>query len=296
MDHFTHRFLCHRYDHRHVADATEKNGQEQSPGSGLALSTPVVRLVDVHKSFGRQQVLRGVTLDIPPERTTVVLGPSGVGKSVILKLITGLIQPDQGEVWFCDKRIDQLHRRELDRLRTRIGFLFQMAALFDSMTVEENVSFPLTEHTEFSREERHERVRKALHTVGLEGVEHKLPSELSGGQKKRVALARAIMLNPLLVLYDEPTTGLDPIRADGINELILKLRHELGVSGIVVTHDLASARKVADRLVMIHDGQIIAEGSFSEFACSDNPHVRRFIAGQWDPCEDEVVSNEWSPR
>lgn len=251
---------------------------------------PIVRFENVQKAFGRQQVLKGVNFAFEAGKTTVVLGPSGVGKSVILKHIVGLIHPDKGEVWFRDKRVDLLNKHELDRVRQQIGFLFQMAALFDSMTVEENVAFPLIEHTEFTEQERAERVARALSVVGLDGLQQKMPAELSGGQKKRVALARAVMLNPILMLYDEPTTGLDPVRADGINELILQLRREMGVSGIVVTHDLASARKVSDHVVMIYGGVIIAQGTFAQIARSEDERVRHFLAGVYDPREDYVAT------
>lgn len=259
------------------------------PIAAPAATGPIVRLVNVHKSFGRQAVLQGINAAFQTGRTTVVLGPSGVGKSVILKHIVGLIRPERGEVWFRDERIDRLRRQDLDAARTQIGYLFQMSALFDSMTVEENVAFPLLEHTGLQRAQRTERVAQALRTVGLDGVQPKMPAELSGGQKKRVALARAIILQPALILYDEPTTGLDPVRADGINELILQLRRDLGVSGIVVTHDLASARKVGDHIIMLHDGRVIAEGTFTEIARSENEHVRHFLAGTYDPREDSIA-------
>lgn len=276
--------ILERRSGRTVDPAKERDDRRQP----TVTHEPIVRFVGVHKSFGRQHVLKGVDLEFESGKTTVVLGPSGVGKSVILKHIVGLIRPDQGEVWFRDKRVDRMSQKELDGIRQQIGFLFQMAALFDSMTVEENVAFPLIEHTQFTRRERAERVSRALEVVGLDGLQHKMPAELSGGQKKRVGLARAIMLHPALMLYDEPTTGLDPVRSDGINELILQLRRELGVSGIVVTHDLASARKVADQLVMIYDGRIIAKGAFSEIARAEDPRVRHFLAGVYDPREDEV--------
>ena len=259
------------------------------PTENSPTTQPIVRFVGVQKSFGPQHVLRDVNLTFDAGRTTVVLGPSGVGKSVLLKHIAGLLRPDAGEVWFRDTRIDRLGERPLRDVRREIGFLFQLAALFDSMTVEENVGFPLLEHTKLSRAERRARVVEALRTVGIEGMLHKLPSQLSGGQRKRVGLARAIILKPSLILYDEPTTGLDPVRADGINDLIVKLRDETGVSGIVVTHDMASARKVADRLVMLHEGRIIADGTYGQLERSDNSFVQHFLRGRYDPGMDEPV-------
>jgi phospholipid/cholesterol/gamma-HCH transport system ATP-binding protein len=247
---------------------------------------PIIELRDVHKAFGQQHVLAGLNLSIEAGKTTVVLGPSGSGKSVMLKHIVGLLRPDKGEVHFDGKRIDTLKERELTETRLQIGLVFQMSALFDSMTVHENIEFPLREHTKLTREERHERVREALATVDLPGIEHKLPAQLSGGQRKRVALARAVVLQPRVVLYDEPTTGLDPIRSDGINELILKLKNTIGVTGIVVTHDLVSARKVADRCVLLLNGKLAADGTYEELENHPEARVRQFLIGRYDH-EDE---------
>src|ERR1051325_10374161 len=224
----------------------------------------IISLRGLHKSFGSQVVFDGLDLDIYPAQTTVVLGPSGSGKSVMLKHIMGLLRPDAGEIFFDGKRIDQLGEQDLEPIRLQVGLLFQSGALFDSMTVEENIQFPLIEHTKMTREQRHEAAMEALRTVDLENVDYKLPAQLSGGQRKRVALARAVVLRPRVVLYDEPTTGLDPIRADGINELIIKLRDSMGATNIVVTHDLASAQKVADRVVMLLGGKIAADGTYRD--------------------------------
>jgi phospholipid/cholesterol/gamma-HCH transport system ATP-binding protein len=240
----------------------------------------------VHKTFGPQTVLNGVDLDIAPAKTTVVMGPSGCGKSVMLKHIVGLLHPDQGEVWFDGRRIDNLPERAMAPIRLEIGLLFQMGALFDSMTVAENIAFPLIEHTTLSRSARRERIAQALETVDLAGIEEKLPSQLSGGQRKRVALARAIVLRPRVVLYDEPTTGLDPIRSDGINELIIKLKESLGVTNIVVTHDLVSARKISDRVVMLLGGRIAADGSFDDLAHSTDDRVQHFLTGTYDRSDE----------
>lgn len=254
-----------------------------SPTTPAFAYGPIVRLQDVRKSFGPVKVLDGVTLSLNAGHNTVVLGPSGAGKSVLLKHVVGLLRPDAGEVYFRHERVDNVPERRLTGVRREIGFLFQMAALFDSMTVEENVAFPLVEHTDLNKQQRRERVAEALRTVEMDGMQHKLPAQLSGGQRKRVGLARAVILHPALVLYDEPTTGLDPIRADGINDLILKMRDALGLTGIVVTHDLASARKVADRVVVLYEGRIVADGTFDEVERSPHPYVQRFLSGTYHP-------------
>ncbi|MCG3124060.1 MAG: putative ribonucleotide transport ATP-binding protein mkl [Phycisphaerales bacterium] len=265
-------------------------GQSGAPSAASA-APPLIRLIDVHKSFGPQRVLEGFNLDIYPGQTTVVLGPSGTGKSVMLKHIVGLLRPDSGQVLFDGNRVDTLNERELKPIRLQVGLLFQMGALFDSMTVEENLEFPMIEHTEMTPEQRRDRAALALDMVDLAGIQDKLPSQLSGGQKKRVALARAIVLQPRVVLYDEPTTGLDPIRADGINELIIKLKRRLKVTSIVVTHDLASARKVADRVVMLQGGKVIADGTYDELTRSADPHVQHFLLGQYDRDEDTATDS-----
>ncbi|QQE12469.1 ABC transporter ATP-binding protein [Planctomycetota bacterium] len=239
----------------------------------------VARLHGVSKRFGPLRVLHRINLEFERGKTTVILGPSGTGKSVLIKHIVGLLKPDQGEVYFNDVRVDQADEQTLVEMRKKIGFLFQMGALFDSMNVGDNVAFPLVEHTKASPKERAERVSQVLRQVGLGGLEHKMPAQLSGGQRKRVALARAIVLEPELILYDEPTTGLDPIRSDVINELIIALNKELGISSIVVTHDMASANKVADRMLLLYNGSIVCDGTPEEFRRSDNELVQRFIKG-----------------
>lgn len=243
----------------------------------------LIELRNVHKRFGRLVVLDGVNLSIEAGKTLVVLGASGTGKSVLLKHIVGLLRPDSGEVWFDGQEIDALPERQLMRIRQRFGFLFQMGALFDSLNVEDNVAFPLQEHTRKSAAEIAKIVERRLEMVGLPGIGKKMPSELSGGQRKRVALARAIALDPQVILYDEPTTGLDPVRSDVINELIMKLKRELGVTSIVVTHDMNSAFKVADRIVMLHEGKLIVDGTPEAIRQSDNPRVRGFVRGEAEP-------------
>jgi phospholipid/cholesterol/gamma-HCH transport system ATP-binding protein len=240
----------------------------------------LIELRNLSKRFGQLVVLDGISLSIEPRRCIVILGASGSGKSVLLKHIVGLLKPDAGEVWFEGQRIDQLGERQLVPIRQRFGFLFQMGALFDSMTVEENIAYPVQEHTSKPKEQIDRIVDEKLRQVGLPQVRKKMPGDLSGGQRKRVALARAIALDPEVVIYDEPTTGLDPIRSDVINELILKLQRELDVTSIVVTHDMTSAFKVADRLVMLHEGKILFDGTVEEIKQSDHPRVRQFVRGE----------------
>ncbi len=249
---------------------------------------PIIELNGVYKTLGHLPVLQGVDLRLEKGQTTVIIGESGVGKSVTLKHIVGLMAPDRGDVWFCSEsafggrrvRVPDLTHVELVELRRHFGFLFQMGALFDSMTAGENVGFPLREHTKLSRAEIDKRVARKLALVGLDGIQDKRPAELSGGQKKRVALARAISLDPEVILYDEPTTGLDPVRGDVINELIRRLQAELEVTSVVVTHDMASAYKVGDRIILLHGGQFIADGSPDEIRASTDPRVQRFIMGK----------------
>ncbi len=261
----------------------------------LAMSThspengPIIELRNVSKRFGSLVVLDGVSLALLRGHTTVVIGESGTGKSVLLKHIVVILRPDQGEVHFRGKRIDDKSEAQLVDARRRFGFLFQLGALFDSMTVAENIAFPLTEHTTFTKEEIDQVVAEKLRLVGMDGLQSRRPGELSGGQKKRVALARAIALNPEVVLYDEPTTGLDPVRADVINELILRLKRSLDVTSVVVTHDMTSAYKVADRIVMLQDGKIIADGGPEFFRTTDDPRVRRFVDGKADAKDLSVL-------
>ena len=242
----------------------------------------VIRLRGVRKRFGPLTVLNGLDLDIYTGQTTVILGPSGTGKSVMLKHIVGLLSPDAGEVHLHDQRVDTLGERELVDVRKKVGFLFQLGALFDSMTVGENVAFPLVAHTQQNQAERDDRVAQLLSMVGLAKTQNKMPGEMSGGQQKRVALARAIALEPEIMLYDEPTTGLDPIRSDVINELIIALTQQLGMTSIVVTHDMNSARKIADRMVLLYDGRVAEDASPEAFLNSSNELVQRFIRGQAD--------------
>jgi phospholipid/cholesterol/gamma-HCH transport system ATP-binding protein len=243
----------------------------------------LIELRGVSKRFGSLTVLDGIDLALRRGQTTVIIGESGTGKSVLLKHLVVLMQPDSGEVYFHGRRVDNLKEEQLVPVRKRFGLLFQMGALFDSMTVGENVAFPLAQHTQLSPQQLEDTVAQKLRMVGLDGLQNRKPGEVSGGQKKRVALARAIALNPEVVLYDEPTTGLDPVRSDVINEMILKLKRELHVTGVVVTHDMTSAYKVADRIVMLDKGKIIADGTAEYYKKTDDPRVRRFVDGHANP-------------
>jgi phospholipid/cholesterol/gamma-HCH transport system ATP-binding protein len=254
-----------------------------------ATDTPIIELKGLYKSFIGLAVLRGVDLAVRRGSTTVVIGPSGCGKSVLLKHIVLLLRPDKGEVLFDGQVLTRLSEKELTPFRRQVGFVFQGGALFDSMSVQDNVCFPLKEHGGIPEDEQCERCRQALRMVGLDGVQQKMPEELSGGQKKRVALARAIVLRPQVILYDEPTTGLDPVRADLINELIIKLQKELSTTALVVTHDMASARKVGDRIVMLYDGRFIADAPPDQLDHADGQVVSRFVTGQADLTELEQL-------
>ncbi len=245
----------------------------------------IIRLEGVSKSFGRTRALQDITMEVPRGGTTVVLGPSGCGKSVMLKHIIGLLKPDSGRVFYEDARIDRMREPELVEIRKRVGFLFQQGALFDSMTVGQNIGFALREHTDLPWTERRRKVEHMLELVGVPGTADRMTSELSGGQQKRVALARAVILEPDVVLYDEPTTGLDPIRADVISRLILRLQDRLSLTSVVVTHDIQTAFKIADSMVMMKDGRILLGGPPSLFKNSDDEAVRRFLEGEASPEE-----------
>ncbi len=234
----------------------------------------------VRKSFDDNRVLRDVNLGVKNGETMAVIGRSGSGKSVILKLMTGLLKPDAGQTFVDGEDISPLREKELFRVRRKFGFLFQSAALLDSLTVGENVGLALRELRARPPEEVDRIVAEKLAMVGLNGVEDVMPVDLSGGMRKRVGLARAIALEPEIILYDEPTTGLDPVTADAINELILRLRDRMSISSVVVTHDMASVRKVANRVSMLHEGEIIFTGTVEELDSCDNPVIRQFVEGR----------------
>jgi phospholipid/cholesterol/gamma-HCH transport system ATP-binding protein len=233
----------------------------------------------VSKSFGPKEVLKETDLVIHKGETLVIIGRSGEGKSVLLKHIVRLLEPDAGKIWVEGEEISEMEISHLMELRKKFGFLFQGSALFDSMNICKNVGLMLEEHSGWSEEKIQARACECLAQVGLVGSDEKLPSELSGGMKKRAGLARAIVMEPEYILYDEPTTGLDPITGDAINELIIKLQRELGVTSIVVTHDMASAFKVADRMAMLSRGKIVFTGTVDEVRNTDHPMVRQFIEG-----------------
>lgn len=242
-------------------------------------SPPIFSLRDVRKSFDGRKVLQGIDLDVNTGETLVVMGPSGCGKSVMLKHLVGLLKPDSGTIHFHGTPIEAANERRLIPIRRRIGFLFQQAALFDSLTVFENVAFPLRETGQAGSDLVH-RVRDTLDRVGLADTLDQMPAELSGGMRKRVALARAIILDPEIVLYDEPTTGLDPIRANVINDLIVRLQRDLNITSIVVTHDLDSAFQVGDRMVLLHHGACHLEGPPELFRTTADPIARNFLEGR----------------
>jgi len=238
----------------------------------------MIEIVDLHKSFGENKVLKGINLKIDSGETIVVIGKSGCGKSVLIKHIVGLLIPDSGTVKVEDQIINDLKLKDLYKLRRKFGFLFQGAALFDSMTVEENISLPLVDSANaYTNAEISSLVEKMLGMVELPGTQKLKPAELSGGMKKRVALARALITNPDYILYDEPTTGLDPIMADSIDKLIKNLADKLNVTSIVVTHDMYSVKNVANKVAMMHDGKIYFMGSQEQLINSDDQIIREFI-------------------
>ncbi len=239
----------------------------------------IIELRDVHTAFNGQKVHSGINLCIKEGEVMSLIGSSGVGKSVLLKELIGILKPDKGEIIVMGRNIVPLKEEELIKIRRNIGILFQGSALFDSLTVYENIAYPLREHAKLKEKEIEEKVREKLSLVGLEGVEKKLPDELSGGMKKRVGLARAIAVEPKIILYDEPTTGIDPINADKINELILDLQNKLGTTTIVVTHDLHCVKKITNRLAMLSEGKIITEGTWDDLENSEIKVIRDFIAG-----------------
>lgn len=240
----------------------------------------MITLIDVHKSFNAQNVLDGLNLEIETGKITVVIGQSGGGKSVLLKHMIGLIRPDQGQVLVEGMDITRLNDRKLNDMRKNFGMLFQAAALFDSMTVGENVAFPLQEHTRLKRHEIDEIVEQKLLQVGLKDAAHKMPSELSGGMRKRVGLARAMALDPKIILFDEPTTGLDPITADAIDRLIVDTQKHTKATCVVISHDIESTFKIAHAVAMLYHGKIIEIGTPDAVKSSENPALQQFLQGK----------------
>ncbi|MDB6056050.1 MAG: transporter related-protein [Verrucomicrobiales bacterium] len=239
----------------------------------------MIEVRDLHKSFGEQAVLKGVNLTIETGESVVIIGASGGGKSILLKHMVGLLMPDSGEVLIDGQSLNGLNERQLMKVRQKFGMLFQGAALFDSMTVEENVGFVLRRERKLSQQEIDKKVAEVLEMVDLPGTQKKKPAELSGGMKKRVGLARAIVYKPEIIVYDEPTTGLDPIVSDSIDQLILRVVQQLKVTSIVVTHDMRSTRRVGSRILMLNEGKIYVTGTPDEIFASKDPLVYRFVNG-----------------
>lgn len=242
----------------------------------------MINLTEVHKAFGPKEVLKGFTLRIEDGETAAIVGPSGSGKSVLLKHVVGLLRPDRGSVAVDGISVPELDRRGLDRLRRRIGYVFQFAALFDSMTIAENVGMGLRRMPGWDRRAIEDRVRDCLSRVELSGMGDRYPAQLSGGQRKRAGLARAIAPRPRFLLYDEPTTGLDPVTTSVIDRLILRMRDELGVTALVVTHDMTSAFRVADRITLLHDGRARFSGTPADVRTASDPVLRGFVEGNPD--------------
>ncbi len=247
----------------------------------------MIKIIDLHKSFGEQKVLKGVNLEIPKGKITFIMGRSGTGKSVLLKHIIGLLFPDSGRILIDGQDITRMSEKELMRLRKRFGMLFQEGALFDSLTVGENVAFPLREHANLSEKEIRARVEAKLSQVGLLEAIDKMPSELSGGMKKRAALARALALDPEIVLFDEPTTGLDPLMQESIARLIKDAQQRHNLTCVVISHDVPVAFAIADKIAFLHEGVVIEEGPPEKIERSDNPFVRKFITALPTGCKEE---------
>ena len=240
----------------------------------------MIRLVNVHKSFGEKKVLQGFSLDVEDGETMVIIGYSGTGKSVAIKHIVGLLEPDQGTVIVDDLEVPKLARRDLYELRSHIGYVFQFAALFDSLSIGENVAMGLRKQGKLAPEEIDKRVADVLELVDLPNVQDRFPAELSGGMRKRVGIARAIALRPKYLLYDEPTTGLDPVTSAVIDELMIRMRDRLGVTSVVITHDMRSAYRVGTRIAMLYEGKVRQVGTVDEIRKSRDPVVRQFVEGR----------------
>lgn len=254
----------------------------EAPITGASTPPPedvVIELRDVAKSFGPKHILRGVSMAVDKGTSAVVLGGSGSGKSVLTKHIVGLLKPDRGEVWVFGDRVDLMDEEQLDRKRLRTGYLFQGGALFDSMTVYENMRFFLDRHTTLSPDEKDDLVMESLEDVNLPDKRDQYPAELSGGQKKRIGLARTLILRPDIILYDEPTTGLDPVSVRVVSELIVKLRDERGITSVTITHDMLAAAIITDRAHFLQDGRIVASGTLDEVRTSDLPALQEFFKG-----------------
>jgi phospholipid/cholesterol/gamma-HCH transport system ATP-binding protein len=251
----------------------------EAPNKSSEKVAPPIQVRSLSKSFGEQKVLDGINLDVAQGETLSVLGRSGTGKSVLLKLIIGLHKPDSGSIRVHKQEVTSLPLKPLNETRKKVGFLFQQAALYDSLTVEENVAFPLRRHSKMSDDGRNDRVRELLTSVGMDQDAHKMPAEISGGMQKRVGLARALVLEPDILLFDEPTAGLDPITAAEIDDLILRLQKERNMTSVVVTHDIHGARAISDRLALMRAGQILIEGTLEDLQKSRDTFVTQFLSG-----------------
>jgi len=263
-----------------TADAPTAPGQPGAPALAARDERWQIRVRGLHKSFGVQHVLRGIDLDIERGRTNIIIGGSGQGKSVLMKHLMGLLRPDAGQIWVDGEDVVPFNDREMGRLRRKFGMVFQYAALFDSMNVVENIAFPLIERYRLSRDEIMERVRDLLRKLDLAnvaGIEQKVPPELSGGQRKRVGLARALIDRPEILLYDEPTTGLDPVATKNVDEMIRRTADEFGVTSVVISHDMASTFRIADRISMLFNGTIVVNGTPQEVLGSRHPAMREFL-------------------
>jgi len=243
------------------------------------MSENIIEIKEIYKKFGSQQVLKGLSLNIPKGLVTVIIGRSGGGKSVLLKHIIGLLKPDAGQIIFDGVDLVTADEKTLQGIRKRFGMLFQEGALFDSLNLEDNIGFPLFEHTKLSDKEVYERVREVMAMVGLTGAEKKFPSEISGGMRKRAGLARAIISNPEVILFDEPTSGLDPVMSATIDNLIVDIQKRLNVTCIVISHDIKSTFRIAHKIAMLYEGQIIAEGTPEQMQNYDNAYLKQFIGG-----------------
>ncbi len=243
------------------------------------MNEPKIKIINLHKSFDTKKILTGVNLDIYQNETFVIIGGSGTGKSVLIKHIVGLLKPDKGDIVIDGESIVNMEKSEIIKFVRKFGYVFQGAALFDSMNIEKNIRFGLERFYDYSEEQMRDIVKEVLSRVGLEGIEKKMPSELSGGMRKRVAVARAIALKPEILIYDEPTTGLDPVLSDSISNLMIKVKKEYNVTSVVITHDMKNAYKTADRIGMLYKGEIIGVGNKEEIMNTDNPVIKQFIEG-----------------
>ena len=262
-----------------IFDRKEEQHEPITGGAPVPAENVVVELRDVHKAFGTKQVLRGASLTLERGTSGVVLGGSGTGKSVLTKHVVGLLAPDRGEVWVLGERVDLMEEDDLDRKRMHLGYLFQGGALFDSMSVYENMRFYLDRHTKLAKGEKDDAIMEVLEAVNLPDKRDQFPAELSGGQRKRIGLARALVLKPEIILYDEPTTGLDPVSVRVVSELIVKLRDERGISSIAITHDLLAAKIITDRAHFLYEGRIVASGTLDEVRRAEHPAVQEFFIG-----------------